>query len=86
MRTTTYQQILSWDWEEIVVKDENDARVEFWAATISFTENLTIRGKAWQNEQLLTPDYSPIEVEWATNNWFPFEVKWTWTLNIVTIN
>lgn len=87
MKTTTYKQILTWNWDNIIPKDEKSAPVLwYWSISVFFDNDIYIRWKEWQNESLIKANMSPIIVSWATNNWFPFQVKWTWDLNIITVN
>jgi len=86
MRWWTNKITLTWNWEKIVVKDQNNWEIFYWWVMIFFTNNLYIRGEDWQEEILLTPDLSPMEIIWQPNNWFPYQVKWTWDLKIMTLN
>lgn len=52
----------------------------------SFDSDIYLRWDEWQEEILISLNDSPITITWAANNWFPYQVKWTWFLNILTIN
>jgi len=86
MRSATYKHTLSWGWDDIKVLDWNNSEVHYKGATIFFSSAITIRGKEGEAEIVISTDLSPMSVEWASNNWFPYEVKWTWDLFILTIN
>lgn len=86
MKWVSYKQILTWGWDNITVLDWNGAEVHYWAASISFTTEFLLRWKDGQEEIQVTPDMSPMEIEGATNNWFPYQIKWTWDLFILTMN
>lgn len=86
MRWVTYKHILSWWWDDIIIKDWNWAIVNYWSVNVSFENDIYIRGKDWQEEILITFDNSPMVINWATNNWFPYQIKWTWTLFFITLN
>ena len=86
MRWWTTKITLTWDWENIIVKDQNNWEIFYWWIIVFFSNNLYIRWKNWQEEILLTPDLSPLELVWQPNNWFPYQVKWIWDLKIMTLN
>lgn len=87
MKVTTYKQTLTWNWDNIIPKDENSAPIPwYWSISISFATDIYIRWKEWQAETLIKANMSPMVISWTTNNWFPFQVKWTWDLDILTIN
>lgn len=86
MRWWTTKITFTWDWENIIVKDQNNWEIFYWWIIVFFSNNLYIRWKNWQEEILLTPDLSPLELVWQPNNWFPYQVKWIWDLKIMTLN
>ncbi len=86
MRWWTTKITLTWDWEDIIVKDQNNWEIFYWWIMVFFWNNLYIRWENWQEEILLTPDLSPLELVWQPNSWFPYQVKWIWDLKIMTLN
>lgn len=86
MRSITDKHTLSWGWDDIKITDANNEEIHYWALSMFFETDITIRGKENQEEILITFDMSPMTITGATNNWFPFQVKGTWDLIFLTLN
>lgn len=86
MRSVTKKHTLSWGWDKIKITDQNGEEVHYGSLDMSFVTEIIIRGAEGQEEIIITPDMSPMTITWASNNWFPLEIKGTWDLFFVTLN
>lgn len=86
MRSITDKHTLSWDWDKIKIKDANGEEVFYGALSMFFTTDIIIRWGAGQDEIPIAANMSPMEITWAANNGFPFEIKGTWDLLFLTLN
>ncbi len=86
MRSTTDKHTLSGEWDNIKIKWENWQEVFYWSVSVSFTSDIIIRWNEGEEEITISAGKSPMILSWATNNWFPFQVKWTWDLIFLTLN
>lgn len=86
MRWVTYKHTLSWWWDDITVVDSNNQEVFYWAASVFFSSDITVRWKDGEEEILIPSSLSPMTIEWAWNNGFPYQIKGSWFLYIMTLN
>lgn len=84
MKWTTYKHTLTGWWDLINITDQNWAESIYESVIMIFSWDITVRWNNWQEEIILSSSMSPIELQWSSQWWFPYEVKWSWDLFFLT--